>query len=242
MVNRQPNVTLPVVPELEWSDFLARGFDWRQGEHVSLLGPTGTGKTTVAVQLLERRGYVVAIGTKPADSTLDYLRKRQGYKLVRELPVVVNGPTRAIVWPKMRTLDRDRKKEIAEVVRQTLDRAFSSKGWTIFADELAYLSNTLNLSRELSDIWQQGRSNFVSLIGCSQRPRHIPLDAYSAASHLFLWRNNDEYDLKRLSGLNGVNAGVIRRIVPELPRHHVLYVSTRTAQMVVTVAPKLPTR
>jgi ABC-type cobalamin/Fe3+-siderophores transport system ATPase subunit len=232
--------TASTVPTLEWSDFLRR-FDWRQGEHVSLIGPTGGGKTTLAVQLLERRGYVVAIGTKPKDKTLNYLRRHQGYKLVRELPgqVQPGRPSRVIVWPKMSTLDRAKKRELATHVRTTLDRAYSAGGWTIFADELSFLSNTLKLAPELSDIWQQGRSNHVSLIGCSQRPRHIPLDAYSAASHLFLWRNNDEYDLKRLSGLNGVSSALVRSIVPQLPRFAVLYVSTRTGAMAITVPPKV---
>lgn len=227
--------------ELEWTDFLSR-FDWRQGEHVTLLGPTGTGKTTAMLQLLDRRGFVVAIGTKPKDSTLDYLKREQGYKLVPTLPAQIppgQSTARVIVWPKMRTLDRAAKRLLAAKVRETLDRAYSAGGWTIAADELAFLTNTLRLAPELSDIWQQGRSNFVSLIGGSQRPRHIPLDAYSAASHLFLWRTNDEYDLKRLSGLNGVSSAVVRSIVPNLPRHHLLYVSTRSGAMVVTVAPKL---
>lgn len=229
------------VAELEWSDFLTR-FDWRQGEHVSLIGPTGTGKTTAAIQLLDRRSFKVAIGTKPKDRTLDFLARECGYKKLDTLPNTLPPGTRSasvIVWPKMRTLDRERKRMLAAKVRETLDRAYSSGGWTIFADELSFLSNTLRLAPELSDIWQQGRSNNVSLIGCTQRPRHVPLDAYSAASHLFLWRNNDDADLKRLAGLNGVNARAVREVVAKLPRHCCLYVSTRSGAMAVTLAPKL---
>lgn len=37
---------------LQWETFLA-GFDWHQGEHVSLIGPTGHGKTTLAGHLLD---------------------------------------------------------------------------------------------------------------------------------------------------------------------------------------------
>lgn len=238
MMNRTP----PAVASLDWPDFMAR-FDWRQGEHVTLLGPTGTGKTTAAVQLLERRGYVCAIGTKPKDSTFDYLRRRLGYELVPTLPAGRMPPAppgrRVIVWPRMTTLDRAAKRAIAGAVRDTLDRAYSVGGWTLFCDELAYITNTLKLAPELGDLWQQGRAAHVSLIGCSQRPRHIPLDAYSAATHLFMWRTNDDYDLKRLAGLNGVDSALVRRLVPQLPPHHVLYVSTRTGAMCVTLAPRL---
>jgi len=231
---------LDLVPRVAWAEFRRR-LAWRQGEHVTLLGPTGTGKTTLATQLLDMRRFVVAIGTKPQDDTLRYLRRHAGFKLYKELPVSIpkGEDARAIVWPKMRTLDRARKRQLAGVVRQTLDRAYTAGGWTIFVDELYFAARTLRLADELSDIWSQGRSNFVSLIGCSQRPRNIPLDAYSAASHVFLWRNSDRYDVKRLSELNGVNTDIIRAIVPKLARHDVLYVSTRTGAMVITVAPKV---
>jgi hypothetical protein len=39
---------------LSWSSFLS-GFQWRQGEHVSLIGPTGTGKSTLAFGLVNWR-------------------------------------------------------------------------------------------------------------------------------------------------------------------------------------------
>lgn len=227
------------VLQLAWGPFLDR-FDWRQGEHVSLIGPTGTGKTTVAVQLLHRRAYVVGIGTKPRDSTFDYLA-RNGYKRVKQLPPAGNPP-RVIVWPRSTTLDRAAKKRQAAIIRDTLDAAYSAGSWCVFVDELSYLSRTLGLAPELTDLWQQGRSNFVSLIGCTQRPRWVPLDAYSGASHLFLWRTNDRQDIARLAGLNGADAAAVQAIVPQLGRHELLYVNTRDGSMCITIAPPLPTR
>jgi hypothetical protein len=226
------------VGELEWDTFRKR-FDWRQGEHVSLIGPTGTGKTTLAVQLLDRRRYVAAIGTKPTDSTLDYLKGSQGYREVTELPSE-GKPPRVIVWPRTRTVDRAAKKRQAEQIRRTLDQAFGAGSWCIFVDELAYVARTLNLRDELTDIWQQGRAVGLSLIGCTQRPRWVPLDAYSGASHLFLWRTNDRQDIARLAGLNGADSAAVQAIVPQLPRYDVLYVDTRTGELAITRPPELP--
>lgn len=224
------------VAELDWSAFLAR-FNWRQGEHVSLIGPTGTGKTTLAVQLLPFRQYVAAIGTKPNDSTLDQLR-RDGYREVTELPSE-GKPPRVIVWPRSRTLDRDAKKRQAAAVRSTLEQAYSAGSWTVFVDELSYVSRSLGLAPELTDLWQQGRAVGVSLIGCTQRPRWVPLDAYSGASHLFLWRTNDRQDIARLAGLNGADSRAVQSIVPQLARFEVLYVDTRTGTLAITRPPEV---
>ncbi len=230
------------VVELPWPEFLAR-FNWQQGEHVSLIGPTGGGKTTVAVQLLDRRRYVCAMGTKPKDDTFEAL-KRAGYREVRELPER-GQPPRVIVWPRATTLDKVARRRNADAIRAALDRGYSAGGWTLFVDELSYVANTLGLKSELADIWDQGRAVKVSLIGTTQRPRHIPLQAYSAATHLFLWRNNDRQDIDRLAGLNGADTASIRKIVPNLKRlrgaggGEVLYVNTRTGELCITLPDKL---
>ncbi len=44
--------TLYQTDYLEWPDFI-ESFEWQQGEHVSFIGPTGHGKTTMAGHLLQ---------------------------------------------------------------------------------------------------------------------------------------------------------------------------------------------
>src|SRR5690349_6421632 len=69
-------------PPVSWDDFYGYfGANWRQGEHVGLIGPTGSGKTTLAMWLLPLRKYVVVLGTKPRDKTLDELAARGYYKM-----------------------------------------------------------------------------------------------------------------------------------------------------------------
>src|SRR4051812_31470861 len=90
------NQGLPLTP---WSEFL-REFQWKQGQHVSLIGPTGRGKTTLAKQILSRRDYVIAMGTKPRNKNLEDLRA-QGYVRVRDLPSPpLELAPRVLFWPR----------------------------------------------------------------------------------------------------------------------------------------------
>lgn len=226
------------IPTVSWEEFLRR-FDWQQGEHLSFIGPTGCGKTTLAQQLLNRRDYVAAIGTKPRDKTMDALIRQEKYKRIRsweERPPIVRKSQRVVLWPQFQ-----RPEDVA-VQQYEIDRAlremFVSGGWTVFADELFYLCHTLRLTKLLEMYWTQGRSLGLSLVGGTQRPAHVPLFAYDQATHLFFWRDNDETNLRRVAGLGGLNAKEVRSAVTGLPHHHALYVNTRDGELLITKAPR----
>lgn len=214
-----------------WSDFLAR-LDWRQGEHLSLIGPTGGGKTTLALQLLPRREWVTVLATKPADPTLNKLR-RQGYKLIEKWPPPALTQ-RVLLWPRFRGR-RDMVPQRAAIA-EALTEMFAAGGWCIFVDELSYLSQMLRLDTDLRLLWQQGRALNLTLVGATQRPAWVPLEMYSQATHLFFWRTTDRTDLGRIGGLGGIDPGLVRQRVSRLAPHETLYVNTRTGEMLVTKA------
>lgn len=223
-----------------WETFKAERFPWHQGEHVTMIGPTGAGKTTLALDILDRRSWVCALATKPRDRTMDTLVRRHGWKLARtwrDVPAPAHrSGLRVVLWPPYRT-PADQADQ-AVLIDAALREMFAAGGWCVFADELFYLTRMLGLGPVLEAVWTQGRSIGLSLVGSTQRPRHVPLLAYDQATHLFLWRDNDEQNLRRLAGLNGLRAGVIRATVAQLPRHDVLYVNTRTGDMCITRAPR----
>lgn len=214
-----------------WREFI-RQFNWRQGEHVTLLGPTGLGKTTLALSILPIRRFVVVCATKPKDPLLDQL-KREGYRVSREWPAPPIYD-RVVFWPKYETMTDVFSQRAA--FSSGLRKMFASGGWTIYVDEGSYVSEFLRLEPELKTIWQQGRTQNISLVLAAQRPAFIPVTAYSSATHLFFWRNNDDVDLRRIGGIGGISSKEIRSIVQQLPRYHVLYVCTRTGEMSITKA------
>lgn len=231
---------MPGVPAREWEDFLTYWRrSWHQGEHVSYIGPTGSGKTTLALGLLPARQYVVALATKPRDATMDKLVRSAGWKQIAswdDRPPLIGTTQRLVLWPPFR------KPEDINNQQYQIDRAmrtiFTAGGWTVFADELFYLGRQLKLNPLLELYWTQGRSLGLSLVGGTQRPAHVPLLAYDQPTHLFFWRDNDETNLRRIGGLGGLHSGRIRATVAALPRHVALYVNARTGEMFTTLAPK----
>lgn len=223
-------------PDLEhvpWETFLPR-MQWRQGEHVSLIGPTGGGKTTLAMSLLAAREYVAVIGCKPDDDVLPGL-VRHGYKRTLELPER-GDPPRVLVWPPYRRpADKVNQRR---VIAGVLGQAFRSGGWCVAADEVSYLVRRLHLEEYLLDLWEQGRSNRCSLVAATQRPAWVPLALYSQATHLFLWGTRDGRDLARIGSLNGADPEPVRAVVANLPPFTALYLNTRTGTMVTTMAPR----
>lgn len=225
------SATVPDIDSVSWPDFLRR-FRWRQGEHMTIIGPTGSGKTTLAMELMHRRKYVVILACKPRDSRLAGLLRNDGYRLMREW-----NPTpldeRVILWPKVeRPADELRQRE---VFGEALTNIYRSGGWTVFMDEVRYLTEHLKLPRLVNILWLHGRSLDISVVAGTQRPTHIPLLAFDQATHLFLFRDNDDVNLRRLGSLGAASNRTVRETVATLAHHEILYVNTRSGELIRTL-------
>lgn len=256
------------VPRVGWRRFVDVRLTWRQGEHVVGIGPTGVGKTNTMLELLrhrERRGGAVCVlASKPRDDTMESLtgrgyRRYSGYRTTGPLAMFGRGPRvpeglqqvptnvdRVLMWPPYRDLDRDPRLQ-ADVFRKVLQQTFRDGSWCVFLDELPYLTDELNLSAELDRLYNQGRSMGVTLVGGAQRPRFIPRSSLANTTHLLIYRTGDEDDLRRVSGLSAADSDRIRATAGELRRirgggvaTEVLYVNTRSGDMVITTPPKPP--
>jgi hypothetical protein len=202
---------------------------WRQGEHVGLVGPTGAGKTTLALQLLRARDYVVILASKPRDRTLSGLR-REGYTILRAWPPPNDQVHRVVLWPKWR--NRTDTPAQAAAFRYALDRITEAGSWCVFADDTQHLTDTLGLRSDLRTMWTMARALGISVVGGTQRPRWVPREMWGNSTHLFLWQANDRDDIRALAGLGAANTDAIRSTVEQLPPYHALYVNTRTGGLV----------
>lgn len=224
------------VPRIPWDRFVTEHLHWTMGEHFALIGPTGQGKTTMLMNLLPLRPFVVVFATKPRDSTMEALVETGGYVRLehwRSLDPYVY-PHR-VLWPDASRLSSVETQK--EEFHYAFGAIYREGGWTVAVDETWYIANTLKLGSDLKLFLLQARALGISLVCATQRPAMIPVEIYDQSTHLMFWRDNDETNLKRLSGISYRSADLIRKVVSNLEEHQVLYVNTRTGRMIRTRCP-----
>ena len=229
--DRRADASITPTPTLPWRTFRSWfTATWQQGEHVTLIGTTGSGKTTLAAQILGARNYIVIFGVKGRDSSMD---KFLGMGFIRIPEWSWNEISNYLVlWPKIRGYGHVQKQR--EVFADAMDAIYRQGGWCVVFDEVSYLSDTLSMDRQLKFMLQQGRSSGISIVGMTQRPAFIPLAFYDQASHLFIWRDNDRRNRQRIGELAGNASAVVQREVADLRKREVLYLHKDSGYRVKT--------
>lgn len=197
----------------------------KQGEHISIVGPTGSGKSVVGIELckliatrstpvakgsaLRRPTHVTVLGTKPKDETLSALHQ-QGWPIIKTWPPAY-GEEHCIVWPRSRKANPQQMQ--AKVFEVLLDEIYVEGGQTVFIDEAAYferpLPKGLGLSSTMENFWSNMRSNKVTVIAATQRPRHVSLLMWSENSWFFIFPPKDERDLVTVAQASGRRYDVV---------------------------------
>jgi hypothetical protein len=225
-------------PRIPWDVFLRDHFDWRTGQHVAFIGPTGLGKTTMLINLLPLRTYSTIFATKPKDLSMDSLLQAGYLRIEKWESLDPNQFPKRVLWPDATRLNSNVQQKV--VFHDAFEKIYREGGWCLAVDETWYVDNILKLEMDIKMYLLQARSLGISLVLGTQRPAWVSREIYSSCTWLFFWRTNDETDLKSLSGIGYRSANLIRNAVSNLDAFQCLCVNTRTGKMVRTRCPDLP--
>ncbi len=113
-------------------------YRWKQGEHVIVIGDTGSGKTYLESKILPLRKHVMVLRTKPDDIKFSGFRK---VDLVRKIGGGFDDAGERLT---RFLLDPDYDLQARELTG-AIDKAWREGGWTIVVDETYYLTQILKL-------------------------------------------------------------------------------------------------
>jgi DNA helicase HerA-like ATPase len=189
---------------------------WKQGEHVIIIGDTGSGKTYLESKLLDLRDYTVVIKTKPDDI------KFPGYRKIRKYTDIMDLKTKRFV------LDAGFDSALQRYhIANTINLAWKQEGWTIAVDETYYWTSVLRMEKQLNMLLTQGRSKKLTVVAGMQRPAWISRFALSQATHAFIFRCEGR-DLVTLS--QALSPKVVKP-VEELRGHDFVYFNRATREV-----------
>jgi hypothetical protein len=214
------------VEQIHWGEFLRR-FRWKQGEHLTIIAPTGGGKTTLEVALVDQRKYSVFFATKRDDPLYHDLIRRHKFHRVENFREVMPWMDRVLLWPKHQETIRATYRHQQRTFITALDKIVAQRAWSVWFDECKYMVQQLGMGPEVTFANEQLRSTKGTVVNTAQRPVWIGKSALSNASHVFLWKTHDAADTKTLSDVGGIDAKAVAKESQLLGRHEFIYISTR---------------
>lgn len=205
----------------------------KQGEHVAIVGPNGSGKTVMGLELCKLIGSRPAKDKRPSRVTvLQYKPRDDTVKMViPDWPVIKSWPPHygqehVIVWPKSSKPSQSSRLERA-VFAPLLDEIYTEGGQTIYVPEAAYFERAqphgLGLGAMMEKIWSTARSLKVTMVSDTQRPRHVTLLMWTEPVWVVIYRVEYDEDLKLLAKHSGCPLEVWD-IVPQLGKHECMVI------------------
>jgi len=233
-------------PVLDFGLFMSHVFDWKQNQHVAVIGPTEQGKTNLVHNLLARRSYVAYLCIKSRDATLDAFAKSGGYTRIRDWPPMTGrGPMRRevtwsempkrLVWPDATDRKRARGEQI-RVFNACLDDVWRDGNATVVWDDFWYIVNILGMEKDAKQNLLNARSANSPQVICAQRgPGNRMKELFDQPTWLCFAKETDPDNLRSVGPPNSIEAGFIRN----LDRYPFLIKNIRDGRMYRTTAPLL---
>lgn len=219
---------------LSRAEFLGEYFQYRPGEHLAVIEPTGGGKSWLCYQLLREAMAqnpdlsVVSVMPKPADPTTATWARSLG---LRETPVwpprkklFQPKPNGHVLWPPhdLSLTPTQRRTKVADVLKRGIDDQYRKGNSLTFLDDAHSAAVLMGLNEYLEELLVNGRAGGAGAWLALQKPTgsqatgSVSSFAYSSVTHLFLGRDNDERNVKRFGEIGGFDPKETQDIVRNL--------------------------
>jgi hypothetical protein len=216
-----PSSRLSDVEALEWLDFRQYMADnWKQGEHVALVAPTGQGKSTFAGGILQLRRWCLALDPKGGDDTID----AYGWPRLTKWPLSLKDrhdmrqgePVRYVVGGRGRSPEQRATRRNLQV--RVLQGVLKDGGWTIYCDDLQTLSDARfgAAADQIEELLILARGAKVSVVSAFQRPARVPRAAGDQATYFAVAYTRDVDVVNRIAEMMGRSAAEMRGAISAL--------------------------
>lgn len=220
-------------------------FDWKQNQHVAVIGPTEQGKTNLVYHLLSLRRYVAYLGIKSRDATLEAFARHGGYERVLDWPPKVgklhkheatwDEMPRRLVWPDARDR-RNARPAQQRVFNAALDDIWWGGSVTVVWDDFWYIVHILRMERDAKQNLLNARSADSAQVICAQRGAgNRMVELFDQPTWLFFAKETDPRNLALIGRPSSLEHG----FVANLDRFQFLAKNIRTGVMFRTTAPEL---
>ena len=220
------------IEQVEWEPWWEQRGGLQPGEHVSIVGPTGTGKTYGLVWFAEDfPDHSILVVTKGADEMITRLPRERGWQLTRDVDDIFTAdgkpgrllkkswgdrwekrerpPQRIVYWPDASNDHEQRVEDLQEAFRQLMARAYaytkSSPANRVFVgiDETMFAAMELGMNKSFTITWNEGRAMGLSLGAAMQRTAWVSKSSRSAPRYILVFDTTDPDDLAELAKTAG---------------------------------------
>ena len=224
-----------MIQEISRPDFLHEIWDYRPGEHVLVVAPTGAGKSYLLWQLLREATaqhpdlVPVAFMPKPADPSTAEWAAMLGFRETPTWPprrklLQPGRPAGYVLWPPHpMNLDPEARREaVGAVLRQGLDAQFKAGNSISVVDDAHSAATMMRLNSYIEEVLVNGRAGGAGIWLATQKPSgtvnsgSLSTFSYGNSTHFIASRDSDERNLRRLGEIGGIDPKFMEREIRSL--------------------------